>query len=45
MYTADEIRQNAQMLLGNLYGQGASFRSGQYEAIEATLLNRRTLVV
>ena len=32
-------------LLRELYGPAAQFREGQYEAIEATLLHRRTLVV
>ena len=32
-------------ILQSMYGRGASFRDGQYEAIEATLTNLRTLVV
>lgn len=32
-------------ILKDLYGAGASFREGQYEAIEATMLNNRSLVV
>ncbi len=35
----------AQAQLFRLYGPNASFREGQYEAIEATLTRRRTLVV
>ena len=37
----NEIRQ----MLEELYGKGAQFRKGQYEAIEATLTNKRTLIV
>ena len=40
-----EIFERASAMLKNLYGPTAQFREGQYEAIEATLLNRRTLVV
>lgn len=32
-------------IIKSLYGDSARFREGQYEAIEATLLNKRTLVV
>lgn len=32
-------------LLKSIYGEKAAFREGQYEAIEATMTNRRTLVV
>lgn len=35
----------AQSILAKTYGNNASFRDGQYEAIEATLTKRRTLVV
>ena len=40
-----QIYDEAAVVMRALYGNGASFRQGQYEAIEATLLNRRTLVV
>jgi len=39
------IFEEASSILRSLYGQDAVFREGQYEAIEATLLNNRTLVV
>lgn len=40
-----DIRAKAEKALGEFIGGGKSFRPGQYEAIEATLTNRRTLVV
>ena len=40
-----EIYDEASKMLAELYGRGAEFREGQYEAIEATMMNRRTLVV
>lgn len=40
-----DIRAKAEKALGEFVGGGKSFRPGQYEAIEATLTNRRTLVV
>ena len=39
------IRQKAESALECFLGLGKSFRDGQYEAIEATLTNKRTLVV
>lgn len=39
------IRYIADKLLKESYGNDAAFRKGQYEAIEATLNNKRTLVV
>lgn len=39
------LHEKAHGLLMDLYGGNASFRDGQYEAIEATFTNRRTLVV
>lgn len=39
------IYQKSSGILHSLYGEGAEFRQGQYEAIEATLLHNRTLVV
>ena len=43
--TNRQIYNEASAILRSLYGESACFRDGQYEAIEATLLNRRTLVV
>jgi len=40
-----EINEVSKAIITQLYGDGAEFREGQYEAIEATMLNRRTLVV
>ena len=40
-----EIHEKATAALIRMYGATASFRDGQYEAIEATLMNKRTLVV
>lgn len=40
-----EIFEECSDILEELYGEGATFRNGQYEAIEATLTNMRTLVV
>ncbi len=39
------VYDRANRLLKNIYGKEACFREGQYEAIEATLTKRRTLVV
>ena len=39
------IYAKANAVLRSLYGPGASFRDGQYEAIEATMTQNRTLVV
>ncbi len=39
------IYNNAHSLLKSIYNENATFRDGQFEAIEATLLNNRTLVV
>ena len=41
----DKIYFKAYAALKSIYGEDARFREGQYEAIEATLTNRRTLVV
>ena len=40
-----ELYRQAHSALTSLYGADAKFRDGQYEAIEATMVNRRTLVV
>lgn len=40
-----DIYKKCSAVLENLYGVGSTFRDGQYEAIEATLTNLRTLVV
>lgn len=37
--------ERASQVLTSLFGPEATFRTGQYEAVEATLLNQRTLVV
>ena len=39
------IYTDALAILRDLYGMNAKFRDGQYEAIEATIKNKRTLVV
>jgi len=41
----DSIHSDAKAVITRMYGEGAQFRDGQYEAIEATMLNKRTLVV
>ena len=41
----DDIFKEASTIIKDLYGDSAVFREGQYEAIEATLINNRTLVV
>lgn len=38
------IRGKATAILEKLYGDGAHFRAGQYEAIEAAMTHKRTLV-
>lgn len=40
-----ELFQKSLSILKSLYGENAVFRDGQYEAIEATMTQRRTLVV
>lgn len=40
-----EIYKKATTILKKLYGKNAKFREGQYEAIEAVLTHRRTIVV
>lgn len=40
-----KLYQQAYYTLTKLYGPDAAFRDGQYEAIEATMMNHRTLVV
>ena len=40
-----EIHQRATRILKAFYGESAAFRDGQYEAIEATMTQKRTLVV
>lgn len=39
------IYREASQLLKSVYGDNAQFRDGQYEAIEATMVKKRTLVV
>lgn len=40
-----DIYAKSTEILKSIYGSNASFRDGQYEAIEATMTNNRTLVV
>ena len=40
-----EIFDESLKIIKELYGSKAEFRPGQYEAIEATMTNKRTLVV
>ncbi len=40
-----QIYRRASAVLRSVYGTDAQFRDGQYEAIEATLINHRTLLV
>ena len=40
-----KIHARAMNILQALYGPAAAFREGQYEAIEATMTQNRTLVV
>lgn len=40
-----ELYNKAYNILKNIYGENATFRDGQYEAIEATMTHKRTLVV
>lgn len=40
-----DIYAKSTEILKSIYGSNASFRNGQYEAIEATMTNNRTLVV
>ena len=40
-----DFKSIANNLLKKFYGENANFREGQYEAIEATLTHKRTLVV
>ncbi|MBR6053327.1 MAG: RecQ family ATP-dependent DNA helicase [Clostridia bacterium] len=41
----EAVFKRASEVLRSLYGDGAAFRDGQYEAIEATLTEKRTLIV
>lgn len=40
-----DIKAKAEKALHDFIGEGKDFRPGQFEAIEATLTNKRTLVV
>lgn len=44
-YRNPGIHARATAIIKSLYGRDASFRDGQYEAIEATMTQKRTLVV
>lgn len=41
----NQIYKKSYDIIKSLYGENASFRDGQYEAIEATMTKKRTLVV
>lgn len=41
----NEIKKEATKILKQLFGSNATFRPGQYEAIEATFTHKRTLIV
>ncbi len=43
--TNHEISEKATQIIRHLYGSGAKFRTGQYEAIESVFHHHRTLVV
>ena len=45
IYRNTAIYKQATEIIKELYGKDASFREGQYEAIEATMTQKRTLVV
>ena len=45
LITKPDLYKKAKSIIKNLYGENAKFREGQYEAIEATLTYKRTLVV
>lgn len=45
IYGNRQIHEKAETILKDFYGEEAVFRDGQYEAIEATMTQRRTLVV
>ena len=45
IYRNTAIHKQATEIIKELYGKDASFREGQYEAIEATMTQKRTLVV
>ncbi|MBQ1490968.1 MAG: ATP-dependent DNA helicase RecG, partial [Blautia sp.] len=40
-----EVYKKAREILKSIYGPDASFREGQYEAIESVLTHKRTVVV
>ena len=43
--TDENIYEQSNQIIKKLYGQDANFRDGQYEAIEATMTQKRVLVV
>lgn len=45
LHCSPDIYAKSTEILKSIYGSNASFRDGQYEAIEATMTNNRTLVV
>ena len=44
-YTDKKLYGEAVEIIKQLYGNDAAFREGQYEAIEATMMHSRSLVV
>ncbi|MCR5137723.1 MAG: RecQ family ATP-dependent DNA helicase [Oscillospiraceae bacterium] len=45
MWSDRELEARATQILKEMYGEEAAFREGQYEAIAATMKNRRSLVI
>lgn len=45
MFSDKNLFEKSTKILKSIYGKNANFRDGQYEAIEATMNNNRTLVV
>ena len=41
----NNLYSRAETILKRMYGEEATFREGQFEAIEATMNNRRSLIV
>ncbi len=45
MIGSNNLYQRAEAILKRIYGDNAAFREGQFEAVEATMNNKRSLVV
>ena len=41
----NNLYSRADVILKKMYGEDATFREGQFEAIEATMNNKRSLIV